>query len=523
MRDPALSEVSRAIDGGAFAEAFPVLRDRLQAEPDDVATLVLMARLATRTGKHDHAFAMLARAIELAPDFHAASKQLEQCLRQLPPQRGLAAVDAQLARHPRHPGYRGLRAGLLDRLGRYDEAIAAYRAILEEMPDHAGTWSALGNILETTGRTQESVAAYRRSLSIDPASGDAWWSLANIKAFRFDPADIAAMQALLARETAPSDRRMLAAFALGKALEDQRDPEASFGWYAEGNRLKRQSVPHNRAHLADQTMRARRLFTPAFFEARADAGEPAADPIFIVGLPRSGSTLVEQILASHPAIEGTMELPDLSRLVQQLDLPGGRYPEAVAPLAPDALAALGRAYLDRTRAQRRTEKPHFIDKLPANFRYIGFIRAILPNAKIVDVRRHPLACGFSCFRQHFALGFDFANDLGDIGLYYRNYVALMGHWDAVLPGHVHRIFYEDLVADMSGEVRRLLAYLGLPFDEACLRPHETARAVRTPSASQVRQPVYRDALESWRAFDPWLGPLREALGDVLTSYPAVPT
>jgi hypothetical protein len=241
-----------------------------------------------------------------------------------------------------------------------------------------------------------------------------------------------------------------------------------------------------------------------------------------VGLPRSGSTLVEQILASHSQIEGTMELNDLLRTVRKLDLPGGRYPEALSAVPAEKLAAVGQDFLQATRIQRKTGRPFFIDKVPVNFMHIGLIRTILPNAKIIDVRRHPLSCGWSCFKQHFARGQDFSYDLGDIGSYYRTYVGFMALWDRVLPGHVHRIFYEDVVADTEGEVRRLLDYLGLPFEPGCLSFHQTERAVRTPSAQQVRQPIFTGGLDQWRKFDPWLGPLKQALGDVLEAYPQVP-
>ncbi|MBT2186751.1 sulfotransferase [Sphingobium sp. H33] len=503
---------------GDLAAAHRILAARLTAEPDDVPTLHLFAQVAGRIGKQDQGFALLARAIELAPPFEPALALARRFLDAMAPAEALAVVEAQLARQPGHPGYRSFKAGLLERAGDYDGAIALHRALLADAPQSPGGWTALGHVLEMTGRTQEAIAAYRRALAIAPAHGEAWWSLANIKANRFAPDDVAAMRALLARPDLPPQARMLTDFALGKALEDAGEPDAAFVHYAQGNALRRQQRPYDHAVTLDQLDRARRLFRADFFAAREGQGDRAPDPIFIVGLPRSGSTLVEQILASHPAVEGTMELPHLPRIAGRI----GRYPEGLADLDGEALSGIGRDYLAQSAAHRHDGKPHFIDKLPANFRHVGLIRAALPHAKIIDVRRHPLACGFSCFRQYFASGFDFANDLTDLGEYYRAYVALMVHWDAVLPGHVHRIFYEELVADMPGEVERLLAYVGLPFDAACLRPHETARAVRTPSASQVRQPLYREGLESWRAFAPWLGPLEAALGDVLARYPAAP-
>ncbi|MFZ1007145.1 MAG: sulfotransferase, partial [Candidatus Sulfotelmatobacter sp.] len=284
-------------------------------------------------------------------------------------------------------------------------------------------------------------------------------------------------------------------------------------------------------YYADETSahvkRCITLFTAEFFLEREGVGAPAPDPIFIVGLPRSGSTLIEQILSSHSAVEGTMELPDIMSIARRL---GGKkkkkdasaYPEILATLSPAMFSTLGEEYLQRTRIQRRLDHPFFIDKMPNNFLHVGLIHLILPKAKIIDARRHPLGCCFSCFKQHFARGQGFTYGLADIGRYYADYVRLMAHFDTVLPGRVHRILYEDLVGNPEQEVRRLLAYCGLPFEEACLRFYETARAVRTASSEQVRLPIFTEALEHWRNFEPWLEPLKEALGPVLTAYPAAP-
>jgi len=521
-RDPAFVRILQAMKSGRAQEAHAALVGRLKAEPDEVPSLRLMALLAMHGGKPEQGFALLARVIELAPATNELLDLAQQMLQAMPPQAAHAALDAQLTRHPGHTGYRGFKASQLEREGDYDGAIAMLRGIVADAPQGLSGWIGLGNLLEVTGRTPEAIEAYRHALTLRPDHGQAWWSLANIKAHRFPPEDVAAMRILLARADLPATDRMLTAFALGKALEDAGEAEEAFARYGEANALRRKRAPYDHARTLDLLKRSRRLFTPAFFAARAGQGDPADDPIFVVGMPRSGSTLVEQMLAAHPAIEGTMELPDLPRAVMRLERAGGRYPDALEALDGAALAAIGRAYLDESRGQRHTGKPRFIDKAPANFRHVGFIRAILPHARIIDVRRHPLACGVSVYRQHFATGFDFASDLADIGRYYAAYVETMAHWDAVLPGHVHRVFYEDLVAEPEHELRRLLDHLGLPFDPACLRFHESARAVRTPSASQVRQPLYRDGLESWRAFEERLDPLKDALGAVLAAYPGVP-
>ncbi len=520
--DPDLARAAQATAANRLADAYPVLRDRLQADPDDIAALRIMADVAMRMARPLDAARMLMRAIGLAPDFTAAHDLLRDAFYQTPLDAALAELDLHLAQSPDHLGYLGLKAGLLDRAGDYDGAIASYRRMLELRPDDAPIRVVLGNVLRTIGQSEESIEAYRTSLRHDPRNGEAWWSLANTKTFRFPAEDRMTMQALLGQPDLPPADRLRIEFALGKALEDQADHAASFMHYAEGNRLRRATVRYTQAHVDDQLRRAGRLYTPEFLAERAGAGDPAPDPIFVVGLPRAGSTLVAQILASHSQIEGTMELNDLLRIVRRLDLPGGRYPEALVQMTPPQRAALGQEYLRETRIQRKRGRPHFIDKLPVNFMHIGLIATILPQARIIDVRRHPLACGWSCFKQLFARGHDFSYDLGDIGSYYRAYLGFMALWDDRLPGHVHHLRYEDLVADTEAEVRRLLAYLGLGFEPACLDFHLTERAVRTPSAEQVRQPIFTAGLDQWRHFEAWLDPLKRALGDALDAWPEIP-
>lgn len=514
--DPQLAQAAKALAEGRADAAYPILTARLKAEPSNAAALRMMAAIGRRVGRLHEALGMLARAIELAPGFEAAWRDLAEALHMASPAEALAEVDRQLARQPDSLGYRNLRAAMLERNGRFEAALAAFQAILAERPDEAGAWLAAGHLQKTLGRVSEAVAAYRQAAQLRPGSGQPWWALADMKSFRFEAADVAAMTAGLARRDVSPDDRILLEFALGRALETAGDAARSFAHYAEGNRLRRAQVRHDPDELDRERQAAERMFTPALFVERAGAGHPASDPIFIVGLPRSGSTLVEQILASHPQVEGTMELQELPGVVRDMAAAGrargAAYPDALGRFSNAELAGFGKAYLDRVQPLRRAGRPHFIDKLPANFRHIGAIRLILPNARVIDVRRDPLACGLSIFKQHFASGHSFGFSLEDIGAYYRGYVATMDLWDRVAPGHVRRIVYEDLVADTEGQVRRLLTDLGLPFDPACLRFHETVRAVRTPSGDQVRRPIYSEGVDQWRRYEPWLGPLKAALG-----------
>jgi tetratricopeptide (TPR) repeat protein len=381
--------------------------------------------------------------------------------------------------------------------------------------------------LSTVGREEESIEAYRRCIAQLPTCGEAYWSLANLKTFHFAAEEVAAIRTQLEREDLSNEDRYHFEFALGKALEDLKNYEESFEHYAQGNRLRLMDIPYLSEETTGLVRRTRQHLGAAFFAARTGHGCPAPDPIFIVGLPRSGSTLIEQILASHSAVEGTMELQNLLSIAGKLGAraskgEGPRYPTDLAKLSADECRKLGEQYLEDTRIQRKTSKPYFIDKMPNNFMHVGLIQLILPQAKIIDARRHPMACGFSMFKQHFARGQNFSYSLEDIGHYYRDYVELMAHYDAVLPGRVHRVIHETLIEDTEAEVRALLAYCGLEFEESCLRFYENERAVRTASAQQVRQPITRAGVDQWRHYEPWLQPLREILGPVLEAYPAVP-
>ncbi|MDP3677097.1 MAG: sulfotransferase [Novosphingobium sp.] len=519
VHDPELQRAALALADNRLSEAEPLLKARLKAVPTDVAAIRMLAELAGRIGRHRDAESLLRRALELAPRFHAARSNLATVLhRQNRTAEALAELDALMAAEPEHMGHANLRAAALTKVGEFDEALELYETVLARSPGHARIWMSYGHALKTVGRSEDSVAAYRRAIVAQPSLGEAWWSLANLKTARFVQADIAAMREALTGAGLGEEDRFHLHFALAKALEDVGEADAAFDHYLIANRLRRAAQPYDAAETARAVDRTIALFTPALVAGLAGSGCEALDPVFIVGLPRAGSTLIEQILASHSQIEGTMELPDIPAMVARLGSER-RYLEGIAELSADERRALGEEYLARTRIQRKTDRPLFIDKLPNNWAHVGFIKAILPNAAIIDARRHPLDCGVSNFRQHFARGQAFSYDLGDIGTYYADYVRLMAHFDAAMPGAVHRVFHEALVADPEAEVRKLLAALGLEFEEATLRFHENTRAVRTASSEQVRRPVNRDGIGQWRRYSELIDPLRQALGDALESYP----
>ena len=528
VNDPALVDAAGALCDGRLAVAENLLRPYLKEHPTDVGAIRMLAEVGARLGRYEDAQALLARCIELAPGFDAARHNYASALqRLLRPAEALAQIDILLARDARNPNYRALRAAALSQVGEYLAAIGEYEALLRDYPSLPKGWMSYGHTLKTVGRQADAVDAYRRSITQLPNLGEAYWSLANLKTFRFDAADMAAMRAQLANGAISDEDRLHLHFALAKALEDAGDDAEAFDHYVLGNALRRKSLSYDADETTDQLARSRTLFTKAFFAARAGYGYDAPDPIFIVGLPRAGSTLVEQILSSHSQVEGTMELPDLGAMARRL---GGKtrpadvtaYPETLANLDADTVRALGEEFLARTRIQRKLGRPFFIDKMPNNFAHLGLIQMILPKAKIIDARRHPMGCCFSGFKQHFARGQGFTYDLTDIGRYYADYVALMAHFDAVLPGRVHRVIYEAMVADPERQVRALLDYCGLPFEASCLAFYKNTRAVRTASSEQVRQPIFTDGVDHWRRFEPWLEPLKAALGPALETYPEAP-
>ncbi len=521
--DPELLAAAEALVAGELAVAEPILRARLKRAPTDVAAIRMLAELASRLGRYGDAEKLLRRAVELAPSFRAARHNLALVLhRQGRSPEALAEIEALQAEDPANAGLANLKAAALGRIGDYGDAITLYEEALQRQPGQPKLWMSYAHLLKTVGRQNDAVEAYRRAIALQPGMGEVWWSLANLKRVAFTEADRAAMRAALAGDLPVEDRFHLE-FALGKAEEDAGNYPVSFAHYARGNALRREQVRHDPAELDDHVQRCRELFTARFFADRAGWGCAASDPVFVLGMPRAGSTLIEQVLASHSAVEGTMELPDIPQMVARLRgtklrSEAGVYPEVLASLGPDEARALGEEYLQNTRVQRKTAAPMFIDKMPNNWLHVGLIRLILPRAKIIDARRHPLSCCFSNFKQHFARGQAFSYSLEDMGHYYRRYTGLMDHFDAVQPGAVHRVFYERLVDDLEGEVRRLLDFIGLPFEDACLRYYESDRAVRTASSEQVREPIFRQGLDQWRHYEAWLDPLKTALGPALTGY-----
>lgn len=522
--DPELLEAAVALCDNRLAVAERLLKPYLSRHPTNAAAIRMLGEVAARLGRLEDAETLLSRCVELAPGFAEARHNHATILYRLNrSEEALAELDWLLGRNPGHPGYRNLKAATLGRVGDYEGAIALYDDLLKAYPDQPKAWMSYGHSLKTVGRQADSIAAYRRAIALTPQLGDAWWSLANLKTVRFNDDDITVMEAQLARTDLSDEDRFHLQFALGKALEDSGQYERSFGFYRDGAALRRAGIEYDAEETSAHVTRSKATLTRTFFEARTGWGCEAPDPVFIVGLPRSGSTLIEQILSSHSAVEGTMELPDIISIARRL---GGRhkkdrpsaYPEVLETLDADACRALGEEYLDRTRIQRKLGRPFFIDKMPNNFAHVGLIRLILPRAKIIDARRHPLGCCFSAFKQHFARGQTFSYDLTELGRYYADYIDLMAHWDQAMPGAVHRVIYERMIADPEAEVRRLLDYCGLPFEPGCLKFYENDRAVRTASSEQVRRPIFTDGVDQWRAYEPWLGPLKAALGPALQSW-----
>ena len=519
--DLELRRAAVALVANELHVAEPLLRARLKASPFDVAAIRMMAELAARIGRYRDSEVLLRRALELAPGFVPARANLATILhRQNRTPEALVELDLLSVADPGNTAHSTLRAAVLGRIGGYDEAIALYRDVLDRHPDQPKIWMSYGHALKTIGRQDDAIAAYRRGIDLDPTLGEIWWSLANLKTVRFDAVDIDRMKRALESPALSDQNRLHLDFALGKAFDDAGEADTAFSHYARGNALRRSQFDYDPNDISRQVDATIARFAPDFLGQRAGQGCPAGDPIFILGMPRAGSTLIEQILSCHSQVEGTMELPDIPRLARQAVPQQSRYPRDLDQIDAETLALLGQDYLDATRIQRREGKPFFIDKLPNNWLHSGFIHLILPNARIIDARRHPLDCCFSNFRQHFARGQGFSYGLDDIGRYYADYVRLMAHFDRVLPGRVHRVIHERLLDDPEGEIRRLLDALGLRFEEACLDFHSSGRAVRTASSEQVRRPINRDGVDQWRAYDQHLQPLRDALGPVLDHYPS---
>ncbi len=510
---------------GEILRAEAIIRGFLLRQGDHPEGMRLLAKIGVSLDVLDDAELLLEGVLALAPEHRAARYDYADVL--VKRQKYLKArpeIDALLAQDPANPDYRTLAATIAVGTGDHARAIAIYEALRRDFP---ASWDVPlwhGHALKTVGRVAEAVEAYGEAANNRPNFGDAYWSLANLKTFRFEDETVERMRREEASPLTGSEDRANLCFALGKALEDRGQTEESWRWYARGNALKRAESRYRPEIIEANTRQQIEVCTRAFFEARDGWGAPAPDPIFILGLPRSGSTLLEQILASHSEVEGTQELPDIHAAVIALqgrdhDPDHPRYPGVLAEMGRSDFVALGEGYLADTRVHR-SGKRFFIDKMPNNFRHIGLIHLMLPKARIIDARREPMACCFSNLKQLFAQGQEFTYSAEDIGRYYRTYLELMRHWDAVLPGRVLRVQHEDVVADLEGSVRRMLDYCGLAFEPACVEFHKTRRSVRTPSAEQVRQPIFRDSLDQWKAYEPWLGELKAALGDAVERYQA---
>jgi tetratricopeptide (TPR) repeat protein len=522
-----LSEAAAALTNERLDTAEALLQRALEHSPQDVAALRMLAQVAAAREHYAEAERLLGECLRIAPGYSRARHDLVDILHlQLMGEPMLPLLERLLTAEPGNPRFRSLQAMAYNLLGRTTPAIEILEALAREFPADELVWLNYGHSLRTAGRYREAIDAYRKCLELQPRCGGAWMALADLKTYRFSGDEIEAMRIQVAREGLRNEERSQLEIALGKASEDAGNFAAAFEHYARGNALRRAVVHYESANTRRFVERSRALCTREFFAARAGWGCPSPDPIFIVGLPRAGSTLLEQILASHSQVEGTRELTDVMRFALDLgdrdEEPGKppSYPQSLARLTRAELTALGERYLAQTRAHRPLNRPRFIDKMGANFLHVGLIHLILPNARIIDARRSALGCCFANFKQHFQRGAWFTYSLEDLGHYYRDYVSLMAHYEAVLPGRMHRVCYEDVVRDLEGEVRRLLDYCELPFEVQCLRFHETRRAIQTVSSEQVRQPLFTASVEHWRNFEPWLGPLKEALGDLTAAVAA---
>ncbi len=520
---PEVVAATSLFSDGDLDAAETTIRAFLIAHGNYPDAMRLLARIGMARDVLDDAEILLAGVVALVPGYAAARFNYAQVLTK---RHKYAAAREQIERllidDPANMENRALAATIAVGLGEHEKAIGLYQDILADTPTAPDPYLWMGHALKTVGRLPESIEAYCAAASLRPDFGDAYWSLANLKTYRFADGQIARMRAEEASPgIAPPDRYHLC-FALGKALEDRDEVAESWGFYERGNALKRAESQYRPEVIEANTSRQIAVCTRDFFVSRRGWGSAKPDPIFIVGLPRSGSTLLEQILASHSQVEGTHELSDVQNTVTELQGRGGdsdepRYPAVLANLSSEDCARLGEKYLTDT-AMYRSSRARFIDKMPNNFRHIGLIHLMLPNARIIDARREPLSCCFSNLKQLFAQGQEFTYSVDDIARYYRTYLELMRHWDEVLPGQILRVHHEDVVADLEGSVRRMLDFCGLDFEPACIEFHKTRRSVRTASSEQVRQPIFRDGLDQWKKYEAYLGPLKDALGDALGRY-----
>ncbi|MGA2342254.1 MAG: sulfotransferase [Steroidobacteraceae bacterium] len=523
--DPEIRRIEHARDALAADDhktAEPIFRDILRSDPAHVAALCGLAAVSLTVSRAQDAVRLLKHALKQSAHLPLAWRGLSQALLALGDLPEAEAAARRLLRiESENPNNWVQLATVYARLMRQQDALAAFEEAARRSPGEVRLRLSIGHLNKTLGRRRECEQAYKQCLEMDPSMGEAYWSLADLKNYVFSDAEIASMLSLMNGEDGDDQDQAYVHFALGRAFEHKKDYAAAFDHYATGNRRRRKTVPFDIEAFENKTRRVRECFDPAFFASRSGSGHPDPSPIFIIGLPRSGSTLVEQILASHSCVEGTFELPNLLSIVREFDHADAvhdAYPEIVRAASPEHLANLGRRYIEET-APLRGARPYFIDKMPNNFSHVGLIQAILPRAVIIDARRHPMDACFSTYKQHFAEGQSFSYDLEDLGRYYRCYLSLMDHWDAVLPGKVLRLQYEVLVREPDPSIRRLLAHCGLEFEPGCLAFHETKRAVRTASAEQVRQPLYTSGMGYWKHFESQLEPLRRALGDALERFP----
>ena len=518
LPDELLTVISYLSDD-RLQDAERLCRYYLRSDKTNVEGMRLLAEIATRNRTFDDAEFLLESCVEFEPDHRNARIQYVNIL--LRTQKFAKAFEQASLLIDKYPDdietIPALYASACVGVGKHDAAIETYQSLMARSPDNHFYPVSLAHVYKADGNLECAVKLYKKAIATKPDHGDAFWSLANTKSYVFEDTELDTMLELEdAAETSIDDQIQLR-FALGKAYEDREDYDASMQFYLSGNAAKKALTHHHRQQLQIRIDAQIDVCTPELFETRKNLGHPAKDPIFIVGLPRAGSTLIEQILSSHSQVDGTMELHNILNLAKRLrgrdEDPSGppRYPQLLTELDDDYFARFGKQYIDDTRAYRGAA-PHFIDKMPNNFFHVGLIRLILPNARIIDARRHPMACCFSGFKQLFGEGQEFSYDLADIGNYYKQYVKLMQHWDEVLPGFVLRVQYEDVVADLETQVRRMLEFCELPFESACIEFHKTRRSIRTPSAQQVRQPIYQSGLEQWKNYDSWLEPLRTALG-----------
>jgi tetratricopeptide (TPR) repeat protein len=524
---PEIIQAGSLFADGEFVRAERVLRIYLAQQGEHIEAMRLLGRVCIARGLRDDAELLLEAVVQRVPGYRAARADYARALLdQHKYVRSRQEIQELLELDPGNRAYLRQYGEACIRLGDYEPGISLYRRLLKVAQPGRETaelqfWIAFS--LRAQGRQTEAIQGYRAAIAAWPDSGEAWWSLANLKTYHFSLDDIARMRsAEAAPATSVVDRYHLC-FALGKALEDQKNYADSWVYYERGNALKHAEVRYL-PRLAEAHGRlSRQVCTREFFETRRGWGVADADPIFILGLTRSGSTLIEQILASHSEVEGTQELADIQRIVMALrgrdtDLKNPRYPGVLAELGPQDFRTFGERFLADTRIYRQTQRPFFIDKLPDNFRDIGLIHLMLPNAKIIDARREPMACCFGNLKQLFSGGQEFSYSIGDIAHYYRNYLELMRHWNVALPGRMLTVHHEDVVDDLEGSVRRILDFCGLRFQPACLEFHKTERNVRTASSEQVRQPISREGVDQWRNYESWLGPLKDGLGDALTTY-----